>query len=414
MQENNNMFEDNLQENDINNKSDFDGAMFEENSPQSEESDTDIVKIIKKEKHAKKKADRKKRKGFIKSILWVICIFAISITLATVVIVGTGEFLGIGPGRGKDIVVEIEQGMSTRKIAERLKEAGAINSKIAFRVYSKLMGLDSKYLYGVYSFNNEVGYEELTEILTTMGTKASSVTVTIPEMSSIDDMAKILEEKNVCTAKDFLYAVNYCEINNKIIESIPTEKVHYRLEGFLFPDTYDFYCYGDVENAENKFTSVECAEMAVKKMLNKMESVFTDEYLKKAQSMGYSVHEILTMASIVELEAGGSPNEMASVAQVFYNRLSSPDFQTLGSSPTRKYPYGNDRYNTYVCKGLPVGPLCAPSLKSIEASLYPNTENKATYFVTDKSMNFYYNNSLSAHNNTIATLQRENNWIYED
>lgn len=366
------------------------------------ETEEDIIKAIKKEKHAKKRS--KSRKKLIKTLVWILVIVFLSVGIASAVIIGTGEYLGIGPGRGKDVVVEIEKGMSTKQIAAQLKKSGAINSEIAFRLYSKVKGLDSKFSYGVYTFNNEKGYEDLAEMLMKEGAKADSVSVMIPEMSTIDDMAKILEEKGVCTAEDFKNEVNYGEFNNSFIEDLPTEKVYYRFEGYLFPDTYDFYCYD----------SKACAHLAVQKMLDKMEEEFDSKNIEKAKSMGYSIHEILTMASIVELEAGSSPNEMANVAQVFYNRLASSDFSTLGSSPTRKYPYGNGRYNTYECVGLPVGPLCAPSHKSIEAALNPNTEQKATYFVTDKNMNFYYNTSLSAHNATIAKLQRENNWIYED
>ncbi len=400
MEENNNVFEEKIGEAN-------DAPMFEDASPE----ETDIVKIIKKEKHAKTRAKRKKRKGLVKSILWVVAIFVISITLATVLIVGTGEFLGIGPGRGKDIVVEIDEGMSTRKIAKRLKEAGAINSELAFRVYSKLKGLDSSYLYGIYTFNNEVGYEALTEILTTMGTKASSVTVTIPEMATVDEMAKILEEKNVCTAKDFKNAVNYCEINNEIIEKLPTEKVYYRLEGYLFPDTYDFYCYGEAEGADNRFSSEECAEMAVKKMLNKMEEVLNADNIKKAEDMGYSIHQILTMASIVESESSNASDEMPKVAAVFYNRLKSADFSRLQSSPSSKYPYGNGRYDTYQCLGLPPGPICAPSLNAINAALNPTADFDYYYFVSDAKMEFHFNKTLAEHNSTIARLKRENNWI---
>lgn len=375
------------------------GEISEEAAETPEE---DIVKVIKKEK--KSSRHRKKKNGVIKSIVWILVVVIVSVIIAGIVIIGTSEYLGIGPGRGKEITVQIDPGMSTRQIASALKDSGAINSKYAFIIYSRLSGCDGKYSYGVYNFNNEIGYEDLTRLLMTQGAKAESVTVTIPEMSTIDEMAAILEQAGVCTASDFKYAVNYSEFDNQIIKNIPAEKVYYRLEGYLFPDTYDFYCYD----------SKECADLAIKKMLNKMEEVFDEDAQSRAEEMGYTVHEILTMASIVELEAGGSPDEMASVAQVFYNRLDSSDFTTLGSSPTRKYPYGNGKYNTYECVGLPVGPLCAPSAKSVTASLYPNTDNNATYFVTDKSMKFYYNTTLSGHNSTIAKLQRENNWIYED
>lgn len=386
-----------------NNPKDFENEIIEPMVlPFEEEPEEDIVKEIKKDRIKKK--HRRKKKLIIKSVVWVTLIVILSVALSAAIIVFTGEYFGIGANRGREVVVEIERGMSTHQIAAELKEAGAINSELAFRIYSRLKGYDGKYSFGVYNFNNEVGYEGLAEMLMNDGAEGISVLVTIPEMANVDEIAALLETAGVCTAADFKYEINYGEFDNSFVKDIPSKMVHYRFEGYLFPDTYYFYSY----------ESKECAHLAVKKMLDRTEEVLTGEKIEKINQGEYSLHEILTMASIVELEASGAPHEMGNVAQVFYNRLSSKGFATLGSSPTRKYPYGNGSYNTYVCKGLPVGPLCSPSLKAIEAAIYPNTEQKATYFVTDKLMNFYYNTSLSAHNSTIAKLQRENNWIYED
>jgi len=379
----------------------FEGEVFENVSEILEEPE-DIVKTIKRDRLKRK--NRKKKKMIVKSVIWVTLIVILSVALSAAIIVFTGEYFGIGASRGREVVVEIERGMSTRQIATELKEAGAINSEIAFRVFSKVKGYDGKYSFGVYTFNNEIGYEGLAEMLMDTGASGVSKLVTIPEMASVDQIAELLEEAGVCTASDFKYEINFGEFDNYFIKDIPAKMLHYRFEGYLFPDTYYFYSYD----------SKECAHLAVKRMLDRTEEVLGEEKLNAIKQSGYTLHEILTMASIVELEASGAPNEMSNVAQVFYNRLDSNEFATLGSSPTRKYPYGNGSYNTYVCKGLPVGPLCSPSLKAIEAAIYPNKNQNATYFVTDKSMNFYYNTSLSAHNSTIAKLQRENNWIYED
>lgn len=379
----------------------FEGEFFENTSEILEEPE-DIVKTIKRDRLKRK--NRKKKKMIVKSVIWVTLIVILSVALSAAIIVFTGEYFGIGASRGREVVVEIERGMSTRQIATELKDAGAINSEIAFRVFSKVKGYDGKYSFGVYTFNNEIGYEGLAEMLMDTGASGVSKLVTIPEMASVDQIAELLEEAGVCTASDFKYEINFGEFDNSFIKDIPAKMLHYRFEGYLFPDTYYFYSYD----------SKECAHLAVKRMLDRTEEVLGEEKLNAIKQSGYTLHEILTMASIVELEASGAPNEMSNVAQVFYNRLDSKEFATLGSSPTRKYPYGNGSYNTYVCKGLPVGPLCSPSLKAIEAAIYPNKNQNATYFVTDKSMNFYYNTSLSAHNSTIAKLQRENNWIYED
>lgn len=352
----------------------------------------------------KKKGRHSAGKSIIKTIIWILCIIIVSVGLAFGVIYAGADYMGIGFGKGSDVTIEIEQGMSTEQIAEELKEAGAVKIPLLFRVYAKFKHYDSQFKYGVYSFNTEAGYEAISQMLIEEGALAQSVKVTIPEMSSIDDIAEILEENGVCTKSDFINEVQNGEFGYDFIDDIPVDNVYYRLEGYLFPETYDFY----------NFDSEECAHLAVEKMLKTLDDKLTDEMRQKISESGYTLHEIMTMASIVELEAGGSPDEMANVAAVFYNRLESDDFTTLGSSPTRKYPYGGGKYNTYESPGLPPGPLCSPSLKSIEASIEPTEDFDYYYFVTDASMKFYYNKTLAEHNSTIARLQAANNWIYED
>lgn len=357
-------------------------------------------------------SDKPKGKGskhsdghsLVKTLVWVLCIVIVSVGLAFGVIYAGADYMGIGFGRGTECTIEIEQGMGTKQIAEELKDCGAVKIPFLFRMYAKLKHYDSQFKYGVYTFNNEAGYEALSVMLIEEGAKAQSVHVTIPEMSSVDDIAKILEEKGVCTKSDFLSEVQTGEFDYDFVKDIPEEKVYYRLEGYLFPDSYDFY----------NFDSKECAHLAVDKMLKTLDQKLDSTLRKKISDSGYTLHEIMTMASIVELEAGGSPNEMANVAAVFFNRLKSDGFSTLGSSPTRKYPYGGGRYNTYESAGLPPGPLCSPGLNSIKASAGPTENFDYYYFVTDASMKFYYNKTLSEHNSTIARLKAAKNWIYEE
>ncbi len=343
---------------------------------------------------------RKKRKGCLGAGIWIAVIVALSIGLATVFIVFSSDYLGIGPGRGDECVMEITQGMTTKQIAAQLKDVNAIRSEWLFRLYTKLKGYDGTYKYGVYTFNNESGYEELARMLQEEGAKAETVRVTIKEMSTIDDMMALLEEKGVCSASAFRKAVQDTAFNFDFVSEIPVNEVYYRLEGYLFPDTYDFYSYDEEK----------CAELAVQRMLQTMNDNWTPEMRARAKEMGYTMHEILTMASIVELEAGGSPGEMANVAAVFYNRLSWDEPKRLGSSPTAEYKHGGGRYDTNTNEGLPPGPLCAPSLASIRAALWPTENFPYTYFVTDKNMEFYYNETYDQHNATIRRLKNQGLW----
>lgn len=198
----------------------------------------------------------------------------VSVGLAFGVIYAGADYMGIGFGRGEDCVLEIEKGTPAVKIASQLKECGAVKIPVLFRVYAKLKHYDSQFKYGVYTFNNEAGYEALSKMLIEEGSSAESVRVTIPEMSTVDDIAKILEEKGVCTKSDFIEEVQHGKFDYDFVKAIPQEKVYYRLEGYLFPETYDFYSY----------ESKECAHLAVDKMLktlnDKLSSSLREKYQK--------------------------------------------------------------------------------------------------------------------------------------
>ena len=370
----------------------------------------------------KKRKKVNKKGSVLGNIIWIGSIFLIAIVIAVSIIYPFSDFFGIGFGRGKDVQMDIPYGSSTATIAQKLEETGAVKLPMLFRVYSKLKGYESKYKYGLYSFNTEAGYDRLAEMLMYDGAKAESVSVTIPEGTGINDythivngeektikgIATILEEKGICSKKDFLYALGEIEFDTDLLKNCNVGKTYYSLEGYLFPDTYDFYAYD----------SLECAKIVVEKMIAQTEAKITPDMYKRAKEMGYSMNEILTLASIIQMESGQNTEEMANVAAVFYNRLDSKDFNTLGSSPTCYYGESfrkdDGRYNTYEIKGIPPGPLCSPGLDAIKAALYPAGDMDGIYyFVTDKDGQFYYSKTGNEHTAIIDKLQNEDNWVYE-
>lgn len=389
------------------------------------EDNYNINEILQKNEEALSQEPKKKGKKFpswLKIVIWIVSIVVSAVLISTVIIVGTGEYLGIGPGRGVKCTVQIDKGMSTRQIAAELKESGAIGNELAFRVFSKLKGFDGKYSYGVYSFNNEIGYNDLAKKLMSEGQKAETVTVVIPEGTGINDYTKnvngknvtvpgiatLLENAGVCSKKDFISALSKATVPSSLSDLLNTTQTYYALEGYLFPETYNFYSYD----------SKECAVLAVEKMLKETDKRITAEMYKKAESMGKSMNEILTLASIIQMESGLNTTDMPGVAAVFYNRLNnSVSFPTLGSSPTCYYgdSFKNDdgRYNTYNVKGLPPGPLCAPGIAAINAALNPTENSPYYYFVTDSTGKFYFHKTLAEQNATINRLKQGNNWIYE-
>ncbi len=387
-----------------------------------------------------KKARHKKKKGnsAIKSIAWILSIIIISVGLAFGIIYAGADFTGIGFGRGGDTTMDIKMGTPAAQIAEQLEESGAVKVPMLFRIYAKLKHYDSQFKYGFYTFNTEAGYEDLCQMLINEGAKAETVEVTIPEGTGINDFTKnvngekvtvpgittLLEKAGVCTRSQFLGALNDIKRDSKLLSCADDVKTYHTLEGYLFPETYSFYKFEDGEA---------CAKLAAEKMLEETEKRITDDMFVRAEELGYSMNEILTMASIVQMESGIEvktdeakehlQNNMAGVAGVFYNRLNSSDTGgTLGSSPTLFYgdsfKQDDGRYNTQAdnkfsaIKGLPPGPLCSPGIDAIKAALYPKSSDYL-YFVTDSSGNFYFHKTIAEQNKTIAQLQQGKQWIYE-
>lgn len=221
---------------------------------------------------------------------------------------------------------------------------------------------------------------------------SSSVRVTFPEGWTIHQMAQLLEDKKVCSAADFLQAAN-TPVEGLEIEA--SEDCVFLLEGYLFPDTYDFYVN-------------ESASSVVKRFVSNYKSKVTPEIEQKAKALGYTMHEMLTLASIIQKECDADISECRNVSSVFHNRLDNSKESYLGSDVTyfylknmADYLGGSESetfdaflelYYTYspYRKGLPVGPICNPGIKAIQAAITPS-ETDYLYFLTDKSgENFYY------------------------
>ncbi len=374
-----------------------------------------------KENKKNKKAKRKKNKSLIKSIIWILIIVIVSFSLAFGIIYVGADFMGIGFGRTSDkCEINIPQGSTATQIADALEQSGAVKVPMCFRLYAKLKGYDSQFKYGYYNFEGESGYEAICQMLINEGAKAESIKVTIPEGTGINDYTKNvngkdvtvpgiatqLEKAGVCKKSDFLIALDKIERKSDLLKNADDARTYHTLEGYLFPETYEFFA----------FDSEECAMLAAEKMIKEAESRITDDMYEKAREMGYNMNQILTMASIIQMECGENFDEMPTVAGIFYNRLDSEEFTTLGSSPTCYY--GNSfkrddgRYNTYTAEGLPPGPLCSPGIEAIKAALNPK-ESDYYYFVTDSKGKFYYHKTSAEQSQTINKLQQGDNWVYE-
>lgn len=322
-----------------------------------------------------------------KKIILGIVISVVAIILIVVAIVGGSmliEYNSNGKGTGEAVVVEIEQGEGTRAIAAKLKEKGLIKNELVFYLKAKNMGVTSKLRYGSFTLYKGTGLETLIEDLVNGGAQKASVMFTIPEGYTIEMIAAKLEKEDVCSEEEFLEAVE-ADYDFWFLDSIPKNvDVEYRLQGFLYPETYAI--------AEDM-----TAEDIVEMMLKQFDKMFTDEMKEKADELDKTVYEVVIEASIIERETL-IDSERVTVAGVIQNRLKKN--MLLQMCPTALYPITDgiydktsvtyedtqvdSPYNTYKYKGLPVGPIACPGIESLKAALNPETHDYLYYHTDPK------------------------------
>ena len=316
-------------------------------------------------------------------------------------------------------VVEIKTGTSTKEILNLLKQNGVIKSPFASKIYIALHEVKSLQA-GKYLFTGNETLPEVVNILSSGKVMDETVTITFLEGKNMRYIASTIAEKTDNTINDVYQTLENDEYITSLIDKywfltdrIKNSAIYYPLEGYLYPDTYSF---------ENKEVSV---ETIFEKMLDKMDKVLT-KYKGIPNSTGgsYSAHDILTIASIVELEGNNSDNR-SKIAKVIYNRLAAN--MSLGSDVTTYYAIRVDMgerdlyakeintYNAYNTRGpnmegkLPVGPIASVSEESIKATLNPTGE-KSLYFVADKNGDIYFSDTYEEHQETIATLKKKGLW----
>jgi conserved hypothetical protein, YceG family len=270
----------------------------------------------------------------------------------------------VDPGSKEYFSVTIPSGTGTADIADILKEKKLINNAGVFKLDTKSKGYDGKYKAGQYSLSPGMSMEEIMKIL--VSGKADTVRFTIPEGYDIKRIEEKLSKEGLINVEEFQKEIENGQFNYDFLANIPAGPN--RLEGFLFPETYDIF------KTANEHDIID-------KMLYQFNKVFTKEYYNRAKEMGMSVKDVITLASIIEREAR-VPEDRPVIASVFYNRLKIK--MPLQSCATVQYILGEQKpvlsikdtkiespYNTYLHTGLPPGPIASPGADSIKAALYP-------------------------------------------
>lgn len=372
----------------------------EETSPEEyyEESYEPEPETVREAPRKRKKKRKKRRSRLPGIIILTTFIFALSVCLSLVIIAFGRDMLGIGKSDTTHLIV-IPDGATTVEISELLKDEGIIKSPECFQLFSRLRKSDSSYIAGEHFVRPNMAYETIINELTTISEEEQeTVEVTFPEGCTVFEAAQILEENSVCTADDFIFYFNSAGLGFAFENRLPTDTSlkFYKMEGYLFPDTYFFY-----ENMS--------PEQVCQKIYLNFDNKMTPERYAKMESLGLSLDELITFASVVQKEAANT-DTMLYVASVFWNRLRNPDiFPLLQSDPTSNYSqfvsskmdvYDKtivDSYDTYKSPGLPPGAICNPGIEAIDAVL-ENVESNYFYFIANiYTAQTYFSETLEEH-----------------
>lgn len=359
--------------------------------------------------------------GYIKVIIYLAAVITVSLLLSFFAIrVGNDVFAFVKPDR--EVTITLDEGATLSDVAKELHEKGVIEYPTVYKMYSKFRiskrsYLSGEFLEGEHVVNPSMNYDQLLLALSLNKNSKEVVRVTIPEGLSFYEIIDLFIEKGVMTEKDkdsYAEAVNEYAYEYKFIEEMEknssiTEDRLYRLEGYLFPDTYDFYM------GENPVSALD-------KLLANFNRKFDESWYERADELGYTVDEIITLASMIEAE-GDNPEDYAKISSVFHNRLgNSASFPYLDSDATVLYSYQGEKkmlsggdtksrvhpYNTYLNKGLPPGPICSPGYEAIYAALYPESTSYY-YFLTMSNGETVYSRTLDEHNAAIARSNKLQN-----
>jgi len=292
------------------------------------------------------------------------------------------------------VEVKVYRGESFSSVVNKLKDRGVIPNERFFTLWARLLALDKKIHWGVYRFDLPIAPREVLDRMV-LG-RGLFHRITIPEGLALNEIADLLGREGATGEEKFLKEARSTEI----LSLLGLEDNG--IEGYLFPDTY----YFPVSATERDILTA---------MVEQFQEIFTPMMERQAKKLGLSRHEVVTLASLVEKEAGVEA-ERPLVSAVFHNRLKLNI--PLQSDPTviyglegftgklrRKDLQNPSPYNTYLIRGLPPGPICNPGLSSLRAALFP-AHVSYLYFVSKNDGTHFFSETIREHNRAVNIYQR--------
>jgi len=368
----------------------------------------------------KAKGEKRERRGSVALVALLAPVLLVTAVLSTIGISTLRDIFALGknPDTATVVSLSIPGGMTTDQAIDLLAGYRLVKQKAMCKLYMQFTeSLKAKhsdgepeppeYIAGEYELDTAMGLEEMLGSFLAKPPSGETISLLFPEGYTVKQvMAKIGENKvsNVSLLKRSMLATSF---DYFFLKGLNTDGRYYKYEGYLFPDTYEFFID---ENANS----------VLRRFFTNFQARWKEEYTTRATELGYTVDQIIILASIIQKEAAG-PGQMADISGVLHNRLNHPTvYPNLECNATRDYVLNNiatemdpgaaqvydEAYNTYRCVGLPVGPICNPGISAIEAALNP-AAHEYFYFQHDKNGEIYLNKTKNEHNDRTVQLIRD-------
>ncbi len=405
----------------------------------------DLAKIKSdKSKHFVANKEKKKRKKFNfsdfltkignmsflpKAVIYLAFVLVAAVYCSYFAVTGINDMFAL-VSLDKEANITVTEATTIDDVTKALEEQGVIKYPWLFKLYCEVYGdgTDVAFIPGDYTIPDDLNFSNILYRLTTVKVDRTAVWVTIPEGYTVDQIIDLLVSKGIGTREGYVEAINNYPYKHEFVQLLDemgySEDRVYRLEGYLFPDTYEFY----TDTAEY---------LVINRFLNNFNSRFwrfyDEEYKADVEAMGMTFDDIVTLASLVQMEARHII-DYEPISYVFHNRLNhSNTFPYLESDATIQYFLDarkedltvedlntDNPYNTYLYPGLTPGAICCPGLDALEAAIYParpvdanGKEINAYYFVSDVTGKTYYAQTNGGHNANKLKAEEVNKYYDE-
>ncbi len=357
----------------------------------------------------KKKYGNSSLSAVIKTIVYIAVVLAISVGLSIFIILAANDVFALRKS-DDSITVELGEYPDINSIADLLYENNVIRFPWLLKSYAKLKKKENyNFVAGTYVVSPSMNYDSLIVAFVPEKAAREQISITIPEGYSVDEIIDLLVSRGIGTRDKFIDVINNGEFNYWFLEELECDEHRiYRLEGYLYPDTYYFW------SDSSEWT-------ALNKMLDNFKKKVKKSWKTRCEELGMTFDEVITLASMLQEEAR-YPTDYPLVSSVFHNRLNSEEFdRLLQSDATIQYFYRNvfgekkapftddDRktqtfYNTYLYKGLPPGPLSTPTIDAINSAMYPE-QSEYYYFVSDNDGYCIFAKTFEEHKENVLAVE---------